>query len=1753
MVKHDILNIIIVLFCLFSFTKCIYWINYDFSSQSAKTIMKFSNKFQSYGVDFMTGDLTKIPFYFKIQATSDDSNSAPLLYFSTDDQNCYNRNQLVKNPNGKTVFMWLKREEFNKDEQELYICVECEEDNCSYTLTVEGKINPIFPPNFVYSYLVGLYNKEMIFQVQGSEKNVYMTIALEGSSKAVFSLEDVYKERIKYKTGSAITFFIGDNQDESNLVNIRVKGADVGEYLTLSVHLVNETLPFKGLAPKDYLLPNDPEITGYLEKDIINEECFPLDLSNDIYKYMNNLYITGRIHTKYARFFIEDENRSFLEESDLKILDGQLSFVVNNNGKMNYICFELLNESNLNQNKMVFSFSLTIPSNPSSLYNYFPPQLTGEIYRRIIPKGEIVFFSGTKNDHTAQKYDYNLYQRKGLTKMFIGECRNYPKCHYSKSELNNLFFQKSINQMAIWTTYNDKSSAIGNDKYVIVAYCEDDDNESNGYCEFETSIVSKGEDIYLVEDENFSKFVVKKEKGRFIVDLLNRRVMGLYIDIMIYSGDVVFNYNSNTKLNDDYNSIIYRKYYLSNKVLFKFHLSFQDLDQIIIEYNAETNSFFTIKYRVNIYNSEELEENVPSGESYLVQIDPTSLSRTKNVFLLNKFYKNKNPFLVNFFDLNCKFEVTRENEKLDFFNGYAQEIIYNSSIGYNSDIYKYTIKINEADLSNYNNKMCMLYISGYEAETKYDREIIIGENINQKVIFNQNFKKIRFLYPHAYNSGFVSLTVYANVIDKAFYLIRVYISNQIFKETYIVNNQIFYLRESHISRVCENNIICPIIVEAEYVSPIKNLNPMLEINIRELKNTPTYLKKNQFKLDLVFGGKIYYLYTDIGKNEIGEITVNFLREYGYIWAKVVRKDQTSVDEEANWRGIYRMPSPDWEDSIQNNRYTKKLTVNPEDTSDCIEGCYLLISIQIMEIGEYVDEYKLYPFSILTNISPNNRAYTDIPKIIIEVDEFVIGNVDLSINERISEFFEVWLPYNSEYVEFDWQSSVAILCINLGGIRPTKNNAHFKLLPQQKSILKITKNEILKKAKELKIVLPCANSLQDVNLVIGVWTDKTDSIDTELYSLRVHQPRLVIEDPLDIILVNTDQKIMCNPKLISDSEYRCLFVVNYDDNDVNMFTPLLVYGTSINQLALNYIYANYIERNIYDEYNIKELNKSIPSFQNCELNSRTNGVNYIYTSSLIKGKYIFINIMSDKPDPIIILTSMPVYNYISYDLFEIYPNPTSEQLFSIPKEKLRLAFPGTNSVMVDIVAVNGQAEVRWKNDPEKVFVLKGFGDSLSLSSGKEIDQLIITNILYDRKSYNVEDPGFIFYISYHIIPQNEISFKEFEEGKSVEMAFKDAELPIILYSKIGAKHLDLSIALTFKDNEVDQLGEYDSQPLLVSAQLVKEESIYFIKKDPDLSPPIEKDVIGHYDTALKTAQILLSEEIIHAYNISESDSPCLYIRIEKNNNINEKIFRKFSVEVEVSGINEGIIPEEQIYHYGKVRNYDRQISYYRLRVDQFRPYMRIQLAFNSDNLDFVVSEDENQRVNTTFLKTEKARGKIYITLKVKEDKELYYLYIFKKQKFSSDELLNNYAFKYINAKDESELVDYLITDSSEISITESKEGNMDIITCTFNKLDIEPGKANITYFFKVVGNSTYIYGEEINTIAVTESPYYTVYERNPFDIDGKIILTAKGINLSNWVYLNVIAQIQQNNVLEYISYNGNKKYKTKEPIVFNNLE
>jgi len=1762
--RQSLINIIVLFLCLISLSKSeTKWVYYDFSQGYIEENYNGNEKAQTFGLEF--GESKNIPYYIKVEVTSTDDNPAPLLCFSSSDQNCIEKENIVKNPNGKSVLLWVKREQFEKDNQDLYARVECENAGCKYKIRFTGDQSASFEPNFVYSYLVGTANKEMRFDILGTQNNVYLTATLEGSSKAVLSIDNEPDSGIPFKNGQAMTIWIpgeeepdeGEEEEEeakpslraSNIATINVKNAEAGDFITISVHIVDDNeYELLGVGPKDYALPNGPEISGFLDAAILKEECFPLDLSDSRFKSMNKIYVTGRIHTKYGWFFLEDEKRNYLEETDVEIFDGQLSFVFNNNGKLNYVCFELPIEGDIKQNYMAFTFSLSAPSNLKSIYNFYPPQITGTIYRRIIPKGSIAVFSGTKPDVSAKKYDYNLYQIKGKAKLYMNECRTFPLCEYTQDSLFNLEDPKNVNQMTIWTTTEDKSTAIGGDKNVMVVHCEDDDNEGNGYCLFETSIFSKGQDVILVEDEKFSRFAFKGEKGRFVADLQSaRKIQRITFDIMVFSGDVNFDLtgdntlkasNGNEKEEID---ISFQEYRLSNKIHYYVNLAQLEVDEMVVEYSAEINSFFTIQFNVNSHNLVQTEEIVPSGENYLVQIDPTSPTKTKTILLQNFRYKNNNPFLANFFALNCDFEVKRGNDEIKFFDGYAQEVLTSSTSGYKSDHYDYSIKITNTDLSNYNHKMCMIYVAGFESETNDEtRGIIIGENVNQQIIFEKGLKKVNFVYPHSDPNK--DLAVKFNVIDKAFYKLTVLAENKSVRTEIVTRTQIFFIRGSTISIMCKDNNICPITLQVEYTKEITKTNPMIEITLREILNTPTYLQKGQAKRDFVCGDKLYYLYTDLGKNEEGEITVNFLREFGSLWAKVVRKDQNYADEEANWRGIYRMPSKDWEDSLPFNSYTKTMKINPEDTQDCIEGCYLLISVQISQIGDYVDDSKFYPFSIITRITPSNRAYTDIPKVVIQVDEYIVGSVDVTESERISEFYEVWLPHDDELVLFDWQSSVAGLYVNLGGTRPTTKNADFKLLPPGKdSILKLTKKQILDRAKEKKITIPNENSLEDINLVIGVWTDKSDSIDSELYSLKVHQSNPQLVDNLDIMEVNTDQKILCQPTAISDGRYRCLFVVIYDDDDVDLLTPIFAYGHSTSKSAESYIYGDFIDRSLYNEYQENELRKVIPTFETASLNSRKDGVEYLFADKLEENKYLFINVVTDEPEDVMIVTSMPVYNYLAYDLFEYNPNPYTEQLLSVPGEQLRLVFPGSESVMVNIITLNGHAEVSWKSDPTTVFNLRGADDRISLSSGKAIDELIIKKKDVKNNLSTMADPGFAFYISYHE-RDPEINYDEIDYGKSIELSYKETDLPIVIYSKIRDEYRDINVAITFRDNEVDEGDEFFNPPLYISAQLVKESVVYVAKKDQELAPSFDRGIEGHYDPALKTAQIFLNENAIKSFGIKPEDNPTLYIAVEKGPECRDDIFNKFNIEAQVSGVNDGILPVEKVYHYGRVRGTTWGFNVYRLKADKNKPLMRVQIAFNSENLDFTIANSAASRNNCTFTKVEKARGKVSVTIKNEDEVEVYYLYIFKRSFTRTETYLNNYAFKYINAKTEDELFDYpILNNNGDIEYTETDVDGFDEIKCTFNKIDVEPGAANITYFFKVVYNKTHYFGEDMNTVAVTESPYYTVYKRNPNDDNGKITLTASG-DLSNWAYLNVIAQIQQNNVLEYVAYNQIKNVR-----------
>ena len=69
--------------------------------------------------------------------------------------------------------------------------------------------------------------------------------------------------------------------------------------------------------------------------------------------------------------------------------------------------------------------------------DYTDPMISGVLYRKIIPKGQIAYYYGAKTDISSNKYDYSITRVKGLSKLYIDYCTNFPFCRYKDGDLAN--------------------------------------------------------------------------------------------------------------------------------------------------------------------------------------------------------------------------------------------------------------------------------------------------------------------------------------------------------------------------------------------------------------------------------------------------------------------------------------------------------------------------------------------------------------------------------------------------------------------------------------------------------------------------------------------------------------------------------------------------------------------------------------------------------------------------------------------------------------------------------------------------------------------------------------------------------------------------------------------------------------------------------------------------------------------------------------------------------------------------------------------------------------------------------------------------------------------------------------------------------------------------------------------------------------------------------------------------------------------
>ena len=154
-----------------------------------------------------------------------------------------------------------------------------------------------------------------------------------------------------------------------------------------------------------------------------------------------------------------------------------------------------------------------------------------------------------------------------------------------------------------------------------------------------------------------------------------------------------------------------------------------------------------------------------------------------------------------------------------------------------------------------------------------------------------------------------------------------------------------------------------------------------------------------------------------------------------------------------------------------------------------------------------------------------------------------------------------------------------------------------------------------------------------------------------------------------------------------------------------------------------------------------------------------------------------------------------------------------------------------------------------------------------------------------------------------------------------------------------------------------------------------------------------------------------------------------------------------------------------------------------------------------------------------------RGKTFITFKRPKNKDYIYLNVFLDDNSGENDLQkNHYVFKYINANSKEKLFEYPPSKDSKIEIkTENNQFKI-----KFNKINVKD--TNVTYSVKVVKSEGYLADELMNTICFTESSalVYQAVDQGGNDITVSIPLT-------EYKYIQVIAQVKQGPINEYVAY------------------
>ena len=1725
-------------------------LNYNKDKRQIIGNLKKAKKIQRYQLNFEKEE--DKPDYIKVQVET-STNLTQVIYFSpTDPNGKENRLQIGQTSLGKNVTMWIKKEQFSESGYKLYTTVECQEESCGYRILYSGYNAVQYDQSaFVHNYYVSNNNTEMLFRIKNDFKIYEMfgealTIYVTGSKFVNLTLKDCVNSTcapFSFLGGVAITIDL----PKLNYIDLIVN-AEGGDYIS-----VGSKVTFKeGLSFTNELIPNNYPISGFLKKGVLEKECYKMPLSKlDI---DTNYYLSITFYLENAGIYYLDENLEILEPTRQIIRNGYYSNFYSPASDDRYFCIYIpKDDEKTTFENIVYTIQLTEPKDMKAkgLSNIYAPQISGFIYPRIIPAGTAVYFNSIYDTIFGKETIFNTFSVKGIPKMYMLKCKNFPFCgvDYETIDKNpDAFLINEINSMNTYHTNNSQNSTpISPEQYVMVVKCVDVNEYVDDYCEFQTSIFGNNDTVFLLENQPFSQYILKNEYEGFFIDFSGRKqVKRIYVDTLVLSGDVSFEFFDYHK-KEEFDA---HKYYVGNKIFYSITVDSNiEVPIIYAIMKAKLNSYYIIDYRIVTSDEEQLVNTIYSGANYLVPIPILDGVSSKEIKIQNKNLLRDSQYLVNFQSLNCRFNVRQklsdyEYEDIPSYRTFAQKLIQNSEEAGELSTHTFSIEITEKDTTKYNTNFCMLYASGLEItkDVPVERDLLLGEAISQKVKFDENLKKIRYVYPLMNNTKNAVIDFKMNI--HALFNLTLLINGQSYESQLFSRDIIYFLHYQALEGKCKANEICHIAIIIEFKESYEQgIFPILETMIRQTRNVPYYVPKDVAYRDFVSGDVRLYLYTDLGKGEQGYITANLDRGSGQIFANIVPIGEISNNTEPDWRN-YTFPK-DNKESLKYNFNEKKIRFDNIDTAKCEKGCYLLITLQNSVSSDFNDEVRLYHLTLTIHVDKVGSDYVEGRSIQIEPEQYIIGSFndfDRMNDKKMYDYYEITIPYDVQYIQFDWQATTPKLFVNKGTVKPTKENANYKFdYTSGDIVLIINKNTSESWANQI--------------FTIGVYGEDIETITGTKYSFRVH-----LFKKLNIHKVSQDQKTVCNPEK-RDNKYSCLFMITYEY--LQFFNDVMLFAKSQSNSASIEMYGKFINKTKYEQQKDDEILQSLPTKENTEFNKGETR-DFIFATLGKDHMNLFVNVLSDERYMIEFMSSFKTFDTI------MQPNPTGCQVFSMAEKShdITLHIPTTKGLFINFVSIYGSGKIKLYND-NKFYNIRGRDDRLSFAvpqSKEDTTIIYIENANYvpsenEFKETIKDYPGFAFYIEYKLRAYDNVNYDEISFGKTTEISYMNSGFPFYYYARLNKFDSNINAFFTFHDLEYNKPEEFKRE--IRTSEFEVESTIVELKKifpgvlDYQKIPqPHQIFNYDFYDPAIFTGQVNYLQTEFNDI-VPEKDFPTFFFGLKQVNNGTDRIqYNRIRMEMTLTKDNDDSITTEKMYQYG-VLFFNEAINKYKLKVDGKEGYMRIEFSPGTEYIDIAISDDNKNTTKnyTEFTDRKWLNGKYVITFK-KPPKDFIYLKVFLKKNAPHEALmlLNSYAFKYINSPNKEGFYEYKTKDSSrKIEVKSEKKKNSDLLSfvgVTFSPINLEKREnVSVIYTLKVVEElPNELSGEIFDSIALK---YYegVVKHENITNTDNKISIKVNDVD-KGYHYAQVIAQIRDGPIIEYFSYqpymNPDSKNRQEKP-------